>query len=384
MEPGRRDAAADPRTVDAGRAITERLPAIDLLRGVAIAFVLVHHLYGGFIRAPIFLEHPVLLAIPANGFYGVNLFFVLSGFVLFLPMVRRDAAPVGGAELARFYRRRARRLLPLYYLSAAVAFALAVGWAWPSAEQWRTLASVVTFTFQFEGARFFPNFHPVVWSLAVEVSFSIVMPFLAVLWLRVPTPYVLGTIVAATTVTRCLGMALGPVMPLVSGLPGRLDDFAVGMTAAWAYARRPPPARPWIWIAGGIVLVQLGCLTSDVRTGTLFLRATVVPWLLVTGFFAIVRGALVVARPTSMRALQVAGRMSYSLYLWHLMLRDLMMPVVAFAPRTPVGLYVVTLFAVSALSYRWIEFGHVRDWRALFLVRREATDDGRPSGRRSS
>lgn len=385
MEDGRRDAdrriaAASGATVDAGgsipdagRPMAERLAAIDLLRGVAIIFVLFHHLYAGFVRWPILLEHPILLAIPANGFYGVNLFFVLSGFVLFLPIVRRGAAPVGPAELARFYRRRARRLLPLYYLSVAVAFALAVGWAWPSTEQWRTLAGVVTFAFQFDGARFFPRFHPVVWSLAVEVSFSILLPFLAALWLRLPTWALLGAIVVGTTVTRCVGLASGPSVSLVSGLPGRLDDFAAGMAAAWIYVHWPPALRPWRWIAAGLVLVQVACVTSDAAATMLILRMTIVPWLLAAGFFAILHGAVAVARPTSWRPLQVIGRMSYSIYLWHVILRDQMIPFEPFVPRSSAVPYLITLLVISMVSYRWIEFGHVRDWRALFLLRRETS-----------
>jgi len=372
MDHGRRDAdrriaAAGGANVDAGRPMAARLAAIDLLRGVAIVFVLFHHLYAGFVRSPILLEHPILLAIPANGFYGVNLFFVLSGFVLFLPIVRRGVAPVGRQELVRFYLRRARRLLPLYYLSVAVAFALAVGWAWPSAAQWRTLAGVVTFAFQFEN--FFPRFHPVLWSLAVEVSFSILLPFLAALWLRLPRWALLGAIVVGTTVARCVGLASGPSVPLVSGLPGRLDDFAAGMAAAWIYEHWPPPSRPWRWIAAGLVLVQVGCVASDAAATMLVLRMTIVPWLLAAGFFAILRGALAAARPASWRPLQVIGRMSYSIYLWHVILRDQMIPFEPFAPRPSVVPYLIALLVISMASYRWIEFGHVRDWRALFLLR---------------
>lgn len=337
-----------------GGRVSDRLGAIDLLRGIAILLVLNHHLYGGFVRARFFVDHPILMAIPANGAYGVNLFFALSGFVLFLPIAQSGRQSLGWFDLCRFYRRRARRLLPLYYLSVAVAFVLAAGRQWPTGEQWRTLAEVVTFGFQFDRARFFPSFNPVLWSLAVEVSFSLVLPFLAALWLRVPTVPLFATIVLGTTATRVIAMQAGPSLPLAAGLLGRLDDFAIGMAAAWLFVHRPPTGRPWLWIAGGLLSFQLGCMTSEywlvTRNGTLY--ATAVHWLVALGSFALMRGALVVVRPTSVRLVQLAGRMSYSLYIWHVILRDQMIPTGPFVTPSPVLPYLAVLIAVSAVTYR--------------------------------
>ena len=91
---------------------------------------------------------------------------------------------------------------------------------------------------------------------------------------------------------------------------------------------------------------------------------------------------LVVVRPESVRLLQLAGRMSYSIYLWHVILQARILTSGPFDPPSPLVPYLTALLVVSAITYRWIEFGYVRDWRPLFLLP-PATDHPSVSGSRS-
>ncbi len=341
--------------------MTARLTAVDVLRGCAILLVVQHHLFGGFTRLPTYMAHPWLFAVPANGYYGVNLFFVLSGFVLFLPSVRADRRVLVWNDVARFYRRRAWRLFPLYYASVVVAFLLATGWTWPSGRLWWTLGLVVSFLFQFSRWQFFPSFNPVLWSLAVEVSFSVLVPFLAVLCLRIGIWRVVPAAVASAAAVRALGVALGVSLPMTDGVLGRLDDFVVGMAAAWTYARGTPPRRPFAWLVFAIVTLQLGCMLADVWRvgGQTFARVVCIPVLLDAGMFALLRGALALSWTSRWRPLEAVGRMSYSLYLWHVVIRDQMFAVWGREPLRGAR-YLLVLFAVSAATYRWIERAGVR------------------------
>src|SRR5580700_65219 len=98
-----------------------QLAAISGLRGVAIALVIFYHVLAGGVtpqalNVSLFGVTLSLSPFLTNGWTGVNLFFVLSGFVLFLPYAqhRRSMATLG--DRLRFYRRRAWRLLPLFYV----------------------------------------------------------------------------------------------------------------------------------------------------------------------------------------------------------------------------------------------------------------------------
>lgn len=351
--------------------MTGRLATIDLLRGVAILLVIHHHIWGGFTPASWLVDRPPYLAVLANGAYGVNLFFLLSGFVLFLPYVQAEARAVRWDEVARFYRRRGRRLLPLYYVSVAVAFLLQVGWSGPSKGALEELAFVATFLFQFSEGHFFPRLNPVLWSLGIEVAFSLLLPFLAVACLRIGMLRAVLAAVALAMLTRWIGTAWSPSLSLTNSVLGRLDDFVVGMAAAWTFVHWPPARRPWLWIASGLVTIQLACMASDAWIlRHEWLRAVLVPDALSVGAFALLRGMLAPTLATPWRGIQLIGRMSYSLYLWHVVVRDQMFPLVGVRSPGRLALYFVLLFGFSALTYRFVEFRHERDWRTLFRIPR--------------
>lgn len=338
--------------------MTARLAAVDLLRGIAILLVVHEHVTCKFIPFASRWAHPVLTAMPTTGYYGVNAFFVLSGFVLFLPWVSTDVPrPVG---VWRFYRRRALRILPLYYLTLAVAF---VAWEQPPRGAWWHLGLVATFLFQFTELHFFPRFNPVLWSLGVEVMFSALLPLLAAAFRRVGAVRVVAPVVALALGTRFVGVALGGVLPITDGVAGRLDDFVVGMAAAWVYVRAAPPRAPWLWIATGVALYQLGCQWSNVWQmqaalgvpGARELRALVAPELVSVGIFALLRGLSAPTVRIGGAALQAIGRMSYSIYLWHLVVREVLFPVHGVQSLGDLLGYTAVLLGLSVLTYRGVE-----------------------------
>lgn len=356
-----------------------RLGSVDALRGVAILLVIYHHMFGVFTpmgwHAPTVATQPIpLFAVLANGAYGVNLFFFLSGFVLFLPYARTQRHPLRADALRRFYRRRARRLLPLYYVSVAVAYVTQAGFSLPTRQALWELALTGTFLFQFSEAHFFPSFNPALWSLAIEISFSALLPFLAAALIRFGAARVVSMAVVIAVLTRWYGAATGPSLALINSAFGRLDDFAIGMAAAAVFIRWTPPRGVVGWIAGGLAALQLGFMLADslALNGFMVARAVVPVELVSLGGFLLLRGMLAAEHAGAAVApavLQLIGRMSYSLYLWHLVARDAMFHTADDFTVLALAAYFLVLFSLSAFTYRFIEFGHEPDWRKLFRAR---------------
>jgi peptidoglycan/LPS O-acetylase OafA/YrhL len=94
--------------------------ALDGFRAIAILLVMGYHIQQknpGFINKS---HHPTISALWAFGTSGVNLFFILSGFLLFMPYARALLFQARWPSIRQFYLRRALRILPAYYLALAV------------------------------------------------------------------------------------------------------------------------------------------------------------------------------------------------------------------------------------------------------------------------
>src|SRR5215217_7281479 len=223
-----------------GRATADRLSALDGLRGLAALLVVVYHSWvassfaavgGGAVRDVI-----------SAGFLAVNFFFVLSGFVLFLPAAR--GAGSLGARSAYAVRRIAR-IVPAYWLALLLALVL-----FPLlAPAGRTFASAVSpesvfahFTFTELELRFVPGYegplgfvvNQPVWTLAVEMAFYALLPFIAGAWFRRP----FAGLGLAVAISCALRIWFSPDEQLLSLPPVYLADFGLGMAAAWLYVRR--------------------------------------------------------------------------------------------------------------------------------------------------
>ena len=151
-------AAIDPRFTD-----RERQPGLDLLRALAIVFVVFYH--GGIFdfRLPSHVDR--------FGWIGVDLFFVLSGYLiggqLLAPLAR--AKPI---KLGRFFARRALRIMPAYFVVLSIYFGLPWLREYPSISPlWKFLISVQNINLI--GGTSFSH----AWSLAIEDQFYLLLPF---------------------------------------------------------------------------------------------------------------------------------------------------------------------------------------------------------------
>lgn len=334
-------------------------PDLDGLRMVAVASVIVHH------AAPNLLP---------GGFVGVDVFFVLSGFLITRLIVAELGA--GTFSLVRFYERRARRLLPALLVMLAVTSVAASVMLLPAefTQFMRSAAAASLFVsniwFAHTVADYFGHaaeFHPLLhtWSLGVEEQFYLVAP-LVFLWVAKVRPNALSTVVAAITVASfILSISVSARWPAFSYYLPFCRAFELGLGALLAIAMANQPLRvPGRSVAVqqfaaplGLMMIALSAFVLD-PTVPFPGAAALVPTLgavLIIASGAGGRG--VVTKALSWRPFVFLGLISYSLYLWH-------WPVLSFArigyaeaalPPEVTLMAVAVGFVASVLSWRFVE-----------------------------
>jgi peptidoglycan/LPS O-acetylase OafA/YrhL len=289
-------------------------PDIEGLRGVAIALVLLFH---------------AGLPVP-GGFVGVDVFFVISGFLI-TDLLLREHRRTGHVSYARFYARRVRRLLPAAALVIAVTLLVAVAVVGPLDRPGVTLdgasaaLSVANIRFALAEGDYFtaisqpsPFLH--FWSLAVEEQFYLVWPallFLVARGGRIRVAVVLLVVLVASFAAN-LVLTDQAISWAFYSLPARAWQLAAGGLLAVGAAslhevrQRPLALAGWV---GGIALAAFALLLpADVPyPGIRALAPTASAVVLIAaGRAAGGPGVLLSSRP-----LRFLGRISYSLYLWH-------------------------------------------------------------------
>lgn len=346
------------------------LPAITGLRGVAALWVLLFHLYDLSHRVDISMGAFNLAPWLTSGYLGVDLFFVLSGFLL-APAFIDPARRVQG--LWPFWRNRLRRVLPALWVQLVILLAIAAIWG-AGLPSWGEIATHFTLSFNLWG-----NDSPingVYWSLPIEWNFYMALPLLALAFQGSARRALAGVIVY---LLLAIGFRLLCVWAVhrygaegvtlarwITQLPGRLDQFAFGMAGAWLLLRHPPAtavARALAW-TGLVAALMLAALASELGS---FVGQLRMPWvwlynsLIALAFVALVLGVAAdprgrVARGLQWRPLAWLGMVSYSLYLWHAPL----LSGFAHTFQRPAGLLDALLLAalscaVAWISYRWVE-----------------------------
>jgi peptidoglycan/LPS O-acetylase OafA/YrhL len=349
---------------------TGRVSVVNGLRGLAIIGVLFQHLGWGWISRYLRSAPHWSLALVSNGWTGVNLFFILSGFVLFLPYADGRRHIAGWADTVSFYRHRFLRLMPLYYFVALVLLAVGAG---PMSRASFVAAAQQLLLLRFVVTRygFMPPLDFPLWSIGVEILFSLAFPLLVVLIGRLGLARVLGLALAAALIARVAGRLwnpepLGPNF-ISDNLPGRIDEFVLGMAIAQLYARDqvPPWAPRLAWPGIGLILVAWEGFYRCQYQGLATVVMSPLNNLLDAGFCCLLLGALVRERAgraaLAFPPLQVIGMMCYSIYIWHAPILSAVGPIIGDAPA------LLLVLALATFTYRYIEFGRERNWRVLFL-----------------
>jgi peptidoglycan/LPS O-acetylase OafA/YrhL len=294
-------------------------PDIEGLRAVAVCLVVLYHAGVPFLH---------------GGFIGVDIFFVLSGYLI-TSLLAKELDTSSGINLPRFYARRVRRLLPASSLVVVVVCLIQVVAASPIAQMEILKAALTTtlygsnFYFAHIQSHYFsrdlapsPLLHT--WSLAVEEQIYFVWPiFLLVLTRAVRNVRIQVLVIAAITALSFIGCIwLTSANPIAAFYlsPPRAWEFSIGgmlalMPTHWLTGRES--LSKWLGVAGLFALALCGVLIADSAKFPGYIAA--IPVLATLAALQAGAGApsSPAARWLNWRPLQYLGGISYSLYLWH-------------------------------------------------------------------
>jgi peptidoglycan/LPS O-acetylase OafA/YrhL len=329
---------------DAGAGGGPRFPALDGVRGLAALAIVVHHasLYTG--AHGDVTGGQVLRRLDV----GVPVFFALSGFLLYRPFVAARQEGGRPVRIPDYVRARLLRLLPAYWVAlglvAAVPYLAGVTPtidAVQSGDWWRYFGLLQVYT-----AASTPEGFPHAWTLCVELSFYLLLPFWAWAWSRraaagrdgvVEIVLILGLGIASwglRTLTYVEPQVLGSWFPFGFTVGATFLWFSVGMAAAVRSVRRGPrrdggpvipPGPAWVLALVAFLLLSYAAglpRSTEKPSGVGFLLlhgvAAVIAALIVVPFTTLggARRSLL-GRVLASRPLARLGEVSYGVYLWH-------------------------------------------------------------------
>jgi peptidoglycan/LPS O-acetylase OafA/YrhL len=332
-------------------------PALDGLRSVAVYLVLLFH---------------AGVAAVGGGFIGVDLFFVLSGFLV-SNVILSEIDAKGGLDLGRFYARRVRRLLPAAVLvvvatSAVFLLVTSVVRRLPLVlDAQSALLYVANWNFLFQqndyfggGAEESPFLH--FWSLSIEEQFYFVFPVVLLLLVRASRrrawvlPIVLSGLFLMSLGSQ-LYWARVDVNWAYYGTDARLYQLLAGVLLALLLRSRPHvlPGRS----AGGVALLGLAAMLLlgsgllELAPSVRGIGATAASVALVGALMA--RDTGIVARLLSRRTPVYLGQISYGTYLWHWPVILVLAEVLEVRPGVLAVLALALSTGLAALSFQVLE-----------------------------
>jgi peptidoglycan/LPS O-acetylase OafA/YrhL len=367
-------------------------------RALAATWVMLFHLNGFTVPKVISVNvfgrelhlHPLLTV----GWVGVDLFFVLSGFLLATHLLDALSRGRPGA-VRRYFVARARRVFPAYWAQIAVLFAVAV-LATKAVPDWARYIPlhIPMLHFMSEQGSFAIN--GVYWTLPIELSFYLCLPLVAYYILRAERrgggaswAMLFGLYAAIIVLVWCYRYAMfrhfessdvNVIVWITSQLPGTLDVFMAGVVAAttlrWLRMRGPPWPRPRQRLASTALALLglagiLGMMYFIDSLYTVYWKGhwALFVWHSITAvFIALLVAGIAISGPLTRalfetRAMVFLGTISYSIYLWHY-------PIGLWAMRTfdapemgAAGFFAITIpiiLAASALSYYAVERPFIR------------------------
>jgi peptidoglycan/LPS O-acetylase OafA/YrhL len=331
-------------------------PDIQALRALAVAAVLVYHLWPS--------------AVP-GGYVGVDVFFVVSGFLI-TGLLHREVETTGRVRLLAFWARRIRRLLPSAFVVLACTIVLLVfvvpRVAWGGNLEQIRAASAYLLNWQlaydrmdYLAANSSPTLVQHYWSLAVEEQFYLVWPLLIMLTagvgvrrLHVGLRPTLLILVGATTLSSFwFALRTTDAYPAFAffSTQSRAWEFALGAAVALMPSVQWRPRLAWLAYCSGIALILASCLLLSHETSFPGWAAAMPT---VGCALALASGERVRRYP---RPVIWLGDHSYPVYLWH------WPPIIAlpWVVHAPLGDLSKCAILVATLAFAWLTKKYVED-----------------------
>lgn len=318
--------------VPSSGAAGSHIPALDGLRGIAILLVLVFHFdrYGNGLPFPSVLADTIFMKFSQAGWMGVDLFFVLSGFLI--TGILYDSKE-SDHYFRNFYARRCLRIFPLYY-AALVLFLIILPWLFSAHAglqsikenafwYWTYLSNLRS---AYTGWHWFGAVNHF-WSLAVEEQFYFVWPFVILFFKRRTLLRVCLALILGAVLVRVLLCLAGYTIAAYVLMPARMDALATGAFVALAcrgphgFARLANVAWPTASLMGVVLALIFvwrgGLFAHDVIFAT-------IGYTLLAIFFGSILVLALVSTPSSIlgrlftsSGMTFFGRYSYALYVFH-------------------------------------------------------------------
>ena len=351
---------------------TRYLPSIDSLRALAVLAVIIYHIDVNYLP---------------GGFLGVDLFFVLSGYLI-SSLIIKEYKKTGTLNLYNFYMRRARRLLPAVYFMITVCLLFMVlfngvllrkshldavfGYIYSS--NWWYIFHKLDYFDSFGAQSPFKH----LWSLAIEEQFYMFFPLIFLIFNRQKKEegqssslnknflYIVLGLILISLVTHILLFDINNINRIYFGTDTRAFSLLVGVVGALVYPmdKLSSPTN-----AKESVLYSVVSLTSiSTLIAIMFYASEYNTWLYRGGFLLVaVLGLIIIissgkqhtfiSKALSFRPIVFIGKISYSLYLWHFPIIVLTTPVSEIGNPNLfyVTLRIILTFIAATLSYLFVE-----------------------------
>ena len=351
---------------------TKYLPSIDSLRAIAVIAVIIYHIDANYLP---------------GGFLGVDLFFVLSGYLI-SSLIIKEYKSTGTVNLYNFYVRRARRLLPAVYFMITVVLIIITlfngvllkksyldalfGYIYSS--NWWYIFHKLDYFDSFGSQSPFKH----LWSLAIEEQFYMFFPLIFLLFNRKSKSnnsnsklnknfiYVVLSLILVSLIAHILLFDINNINRIYFGTDTRAFSLLVGVVGAILYpmdrlSERTTKKDNMIYSIVSLVsiLVLIGIMINTSEYNT---------WLYRGGFLLVAIIGLIIiissgrqytfmSKLLSFKPFVLIGKISYSLYLWHFPILVVTTPVSEIGNPNLfyVTLRIVLIFLVATGSYMFVE-----------------------------
>lgn len=315
------------------------IPALDSLRAIALLMVMLFHAKAPYIT---------------GGFLGVDVFFVLSGFLI-TTLLRREIATTGRIYLGQFYLRRALRLIPPLLILLAIYLSLAPS-LWPLYDRHILDAGLAVAYLSDYSVAFWdsPKFLRHTWSLSVEEHFYLIWPVVLITLRRLSNHNLLAVLIGMYTITtiwRIYCIETQPWAWVYSRFDTRISGMILGAALAVAWQTNHLPRVKIVWPAV-VVLCSVSLLAkwkSDFSLQIAMIATEIATaWLIVSIIQCSEQSIWL-----SSSVMTYVGRLSYGAYLFHFPIMLYIRPNAewAFTFITGAGLSIL----LAAASYHSIE-----------------------------